>query len=253
MWKSVMLNQEITLFIITTLTSTIAGIAGMGGGIILVLLLPFYLPAQAVIPIHGVAQLASNGSRLLFSLKHVVWRYVVQFIIGAIFGTITVSWLIIKLNLIEQNYQYIPLIIASYLLLSLWVKPLKLLLNRIENFYLIGALQTGLGLLVGAPGPITVTLLYKKLSEKEQVIATASLLMGLTNANKIFIYALIGFHYFDYLSVMVATILGAILGSFIGTKLRYKIPKNHFMSIIKVLITLMAMQILIGQFLSFIK
>ncbi len=243
--------NEIILFIITTLTSTLAGIAGMGGGIILVLLLPYFIPAQAVIPLHGVAQLASNSSRLIFSFKHVVWRYVWQFLLGAAIGTTFVSFLIVKLSFIGQNNQYIPLFIASYLLLSLWFKPLNSLLKRIENFYLIGALQTGLGLLVGAPGPMTVTLLYKRLTDKDQVIATASLIMALTNANKVIVYALIGFHYFDYLFVMVATVSGAILGSIIGTKLRAKIPNHHFMPVLKVLITLIALHIVTSQLLEY--
>jgi len=242
-----MISTELTLFVITTLTSTLAGITAMGGGIILVLTLPYFLPAAAIIPIHGATQFASNFSRLLLSFPDVVWRYVVQFFIGAIMGSLLVSAFLIQLSSAAM-----PLYIACYLLLSLWFKPFNVLFSKIENFYVLGILQTGLGLIVGAPGPMTVTLLYKRLSighigNKNQVIATASLLMGITNANKVLVFAVIGFQYIEYSSILIATITGAILGSFIGTKLRKKIPNHHFMPMMKILITLIALHTLISQ------
>jgi len=242
-----MISTELTLFIITTLTSTLAGITAMGGGIILVLTLPYFLPVAAVIPIHGATQFASNFSRLILSFPDVIWRYVGQFLIGAIVGSLLVSFFLIQITI-----EAMPLYIACYLLLSLWCSPLAKLLSKIENFYLLGVLQTGLGLLVGAPGPMTVTLLYKRLNtgcieNKDQVIATASLLMGITNANKVLVFAAIGFHYMEYSSVLLATITGAILGSFIGTKLRKGIPVHYFLPMMKILITLIATHTVIQQ------
>lgn len=232
---------ELSLFLLTTLTSTIAGIAAMGGGILLVLALPYFLPVQAVIPMHGIAQLASNSSRLLFSFNAVVWRFVWKFIIGAVVGSLLMLNLLIEINL-----ELVPLFIASYLLLSLWCAPVNRLLTHIENFYVIGALQASLGLIVGAPGPMTVNLLYKRLENKDQVIATASLLMGITNINKVMVYGIIGFHYLDYSSLIIACILGATLGSYLGTTLRNKIPNAVLMKVLKVLITLMALQTLVS-------
>jgi len=248
-----MISTEVILFIITTLTSTLAGITAMGGGIILVLTLPYFLPAAAIIPIHGATQLASNFSRLLLSFPDIVWRYVVQFFLGAIIGSFIVSYFLIQLS-----SEAMPLYIACYLLLSLWFTPFKKLFNKIENFYVLGILQTGLGLIVGAPGPMTVTLLYKRLNSgridnKNQVIATASLLMGITNANKVLVFAIIGFQYLDYTSVLLATITGAILGSFIGTKLRKSIPNHYFLPMMKMLITLIATHTLINQLLIHLK
>jgi len=241
------MSTELTLFIITTLTSTLAGITAMGGSIILVLTLPYFLPVAAVIPIHGATQFASNFSRLILSFPDVIWRYVGQFFIGAIFGSLLVSFFLIQISI-----EAMPFYVACYLLLSLWCAPLAKGLSKIENFYLLGVLQTGLGLLVGAPGPMTVTLLYKRLNtgrikNKNQVIATASLLMAITNANKVLVFAIIGFHYLDYLSVLLATISGAILGSFIGTKLRKSIPVHYFLPMMKILITLIATHTVIQQ------
>jgi len=234
------LNIEISLFILTTLTSTLAGICGMGGGLILAISLPLFVPITAVIPIHGTTQLASNISRLCFSFKDVYWPVVPKFIMGSAIGVIAFS-----LFLVNLPTQYIPLFIAIYLLMSLWVSPIKAILNKIENFYLVGAIQTGLGLLVGAPGPLTITLLLKTLNDKDQVIATASLLMGLSNLAKVITYLSLGFIFSDYLSIIIFAIIGASLGSYIGTKVRDKIDNQVLMKWLKWILTFMAIQTLI--------
>ena len=239
-----MLN-EITLFSLTTITSAIAGICGLGGGMILALTLPIFLAPAAIIPIHGVTQLASNSSRLIFAFKDVHWPFVPQFVLGGIIGTALFS-----IFLVNLPNDYIPLFISTYLLLSLWLKAFSHVMNKIENFYVVGCIQAGLGLLVGAPGPLTITFLMKRLEDKNQIIATASVLMALTNLNKIIVYGFLGFHFSEYLDIMAITIIGATLGSFIGTKLRNKIPNKPFMRSLKWLITLMALYTLTNALIS---
>ena len=65
----------LSLFFLTTLTSTIDGVFGIGGGLILAVTLPWFVPVNAVVPIHGTTQLASNVSRLMMSYQHVVWSH----------------------------------------------------------------------------------------------------------------------------------------------------------------------------------
>lgn len=57
------MGNDLLLALVNLLTSVISGIAGMGGGVILVGLLPLFLPAAAIVPVHAAAQLASNASR----------------------------------------------------------------------------------------------------------------------------------------------------------------------------------------------
>ncbi|KGJ98514.1 sulfite exporter TauE/SafE family protein [Thalassotalea sp. ND16A] len=230
-----MLN-ELGLFVITLLTSTLAGICAMGGGMILVLILPFFVPAAAIIPVHGIAQLASNSSRLALCFAAIHWPLVRQFILGAFVGTALFSTFLLNIS-----SQYLPLFISGYLLISLWVKAIDRWLSKLESFYVVGALQAGFGLLVGAPGPITVTLLYKKLDNKDEIIATASLLMGITNLNKVLVYTLIGFQFSPYWPLILACICGATLGSILGSKLRNKISNQHFMPLLKILLTVLAL------------
>ena len=45
--------NDLSLFFLTTFTSTIAGVFGLGGGLILAVTLPWFVPVNAVVPIHG--------------------------------------------------------------------------------------------------------------------------------------------------------------------------------------------------------
>ena len=234
------LTLIVSLFLLTTFTSTVAGICGLGGGLILAVTLPWFVPAAAVIPIHGTTQLASNFTRLGFSFRSVYWPVVPLFILGSLSGIALFSVFLVNLS-----SEYIPLFIATYLLLSLWVKPIEKMLAKLENFFIVGAVQTGLGLVVGAPGPLTMNLLLKRLTDKDQIIATAALLMGISNISKVLTYAGLGFIFFDYLPQIISAIIGASLGSLIGTRLRGRIDNQKFMAGLKWLLTLLALQTLV--------
>ena len=55
-------------------TSAISGVLGQAGGIALLGTMTAVLPAESVIPLHGVVQVFSNFTRTFVLLKHVCWR-----------------------------------------------------------------------------------------------------------------------------------------------------------------------------------
>ncbi|MFL0427197.1 hypothetical protein ACH0AB_03230 [Moraxella sp. 179-F 1C4 NHS] len=61
-----MLNDSL-LALANLLTSALTAITGVGGGMILIGLMPFFVPAAAIVPVHGVTQLVSNATRLVWS------------------------------------------------------------------------------------------------------------------------------------------------------------------------------------------
>ena len=63
--------EELILGLLTFFTSTVAGIVGIGGGMILVAILPSFLPLNALIPVHGLTQMSSNLSRAVFGYKDI--------------------------------------------------------------------------------------------------------------------------------------------------------------------------------------
>ena len=80
------MQEEILLALITFLTSTVAGIVGLGGGMMLIAILPSFLPLNALIPVHGLTQMSSNFSRAFFGYKDVQKEVIPKFLLGSLFG-----------------------------------------------------------------------------------------------------------------------------------------------------------------------
>jgi uncharacterized membrane protein YfcA len=91
-----------------------------------------------------------------------------------------------------------------------------------------------------------MTLLLKDFKDKDKVVATGAALMSITHILKVFVFIYFGFVFFDYLSVIVALIIGAVFGSFIGTKLRHKIDGAKFTLVLKVLLSVLALKLIVG-------
>ncbi|RXK00189.1 hypothetical protein CRU98_03260 [Arcobacter sp. CECT 8986] len=235
---------ELLLGLITFFTSTIAGVVGLGGGMILIAILPSFLPVNALIPVHGLTQMSSNFSRAVFGYKDVQFEVIPKFILGSLVGIALISSIIYYISL-----EYVPLFIGVYILLSLWSKKFNEKIKRFESYFLIGFFQTGLSLVVGATGPLTMTLLYKDFDDKNKVVATAAALMGITHIFKVFVFIFFGFAFFDYIGILICMIIGAVLGSYAGTKLRDKIDGKKFRNILKVLLSLLAIKVIVSVFL----
>jgi|TARA_R110002050_G_scaffold164460_3_gene294511 uncharacterized membrane protein YfcA len=237
------LSQEIILGLITFFTSTIAGVVGLGGGMILIAVLPSFLPLNALIPVHGISQMTSNLSRAAFGYKDVKFEVIPKFLLGSIIG---ISFFASILYII--SLEYVPLFIGTYILLSLWSKKFNEKLRKYENYYLLGFFQTGLSIVVGATGPLTMTLLLKDYEDKDIVVSTAAALMSITHILKVFAFMIFGFVFFDYIGILLAMIIGAIIGSWTGTKLRNVINGKKFIMILKILLSLLAIKVIISAF-----
>ena len=62
------------LVFLSFLTSAITASIGGGGGLLMLAAMATVIPAAAVIPVHGLVQLGSNGGRALLSHRHVMRR-----------------------------------------------------------------------------------------------------------------------------------------------------------------------------------
>lgn len=236
--------NELMLGLITFFTSTIAGIVGVGGGMMLIVILPSFLPLNALIPIHGLTQVSSNLSRAIFGYKDVQYEVIPKFLLGSAIG---IGMFAAVLNLI--SLEYVPLFIGIYILLSLWSEKFNEKIKKYESYFLAGFFQTGLSMVVGATGPLTMTLLFKDYEDKNKVVATGAALMSITHILKVFVFMYFGFVFFDYIGVIIAMIIGAISGSWVATKLRDKIDGKRFTMILKVLLSALAIQVIVKVFL----
>lgn len=234
---------ELILALVTFLTSTITAVVGIGGGMMLIAIMPSFLPLNALIPVHGLTQISSNLSRAVFGYKDVQYKVIPKFLIGSFIGIGIFAGI---LNLI--SLEYVPLFIGAYILLSLWSTKFNEKIKKYENYFLAGFFQTGLSMVVGATGSLTMTLLLKDFKNKDKVVATSAALMSITHILKVFVFTYFGFVFFDYIEIIIAMIIGSIAGSWTGTKLRDKIDAKKFTIILKVLLTALAIKVIVFVF-----
>ncbi len=230
--------QELWLSLIAFLTSTFTAIFGVGGGVLLIALMPGLLPPAAIIPVHAVVQLASNGSRVLFAWRTVEWRIVGRYAGGACLGALIGSEAVLVLN-----PEWIPLLLGTFILLLTWLPPLPM--HRLPyRFFSFGAIHTLLATLAGATGPLSSAFLSREGLKRDPLVTTTGAFMGTAHALKILAFFLLGFSFSPYLTLMLWMSLAAIVGSWVGTGLRQFLPEVSFQRFFKVLLSILALRLI---------
>ena len=230
---------ELALIPIAFFTSCLAATVGMGGGIMLIALMPGLLPASAILPIHAMTQLASNGSRAMFGWHHMDMRLIPAFATGAIAG----AWLGGEVYS-SLDLRWLPGLIGMVILLVTWV-PIPRMGGRGQMaLLLLGFYQTGLGMLAGATGPLGAAVLLQRNKERDWLVINTALYMSLNHLLRIVVFALLGFSFYPWLELIAAMIIAVTLGSWAGTWVRSRIPQTNFLLLFKLLVTLLALRMI---------
>lgn len=231
------------LIILAFFTSLTTAVFGLGGGMLLIAGMPGFLPAPAVIPVHAVVQLASNASRGLLAFRAICWRYTAAFLAGSVLGGGLAAQIVGRMDL-----SYAPLAIAALILFNVWGPPLAVGGGRRGEFAFVGALQTALGMLGGATGPLGAANLYRHGLSREPQVATNAVFMSTTHVVKIVMFAAIGFTFAPYLPLIAAMIIASVAGSLVGTRIRQYVPELRFRRLLRWLLTLLALRIVFVVF-----
>jgi uncharacterized protein len=231
---------ELYLVPLAFATSCLAGVMGMGGGILLIAVMPGFIPPAAIIPLHAATQLASNSSRAFFGWRHIDWGIVPAFVVGAIIGAWLGGGIYSALNL-----QWLPAIIGCVILLITWF-PLPLVKGGGQLALLfLGFYQTGLGMLVGATGPVGAAVLLKRNTARDWLVVNTALYMSLNHCLRLFAFVLIGFSFAPWWQLLCALVIASVVGSWVGTRLRKRIPEINFQRIFRILVTLLALRLIV--------
>lgn len=211
-------------------TATLSGVFGMAGGLILMGLLTAVLPVPAALAIHGLVQMASNASRILLHLKHVVWRVVGFYAIGAV-ATMAAFTVI----------SYAPSKAIVYLALGLlpivvWLPERYIPLDaaRPTHAVLAGILSTAMALTSGVSGPLADIFLVRSVLTRHQVLSTKAALQMFSHFSKVLFYGgailLAGGGGFTPPWLLVAACALAVLGVTLGAKVLDKLTDQGFRS-----------------------
>lgn len=231
---------ELILIPAAFFTSMTAAIGGIAGGVMLIAIMPMYLPAAAVIPLHGLIQITSNVSRAVLGRQHIEWRIVRDYSIGAVLGALLGSRLVPLFA-----WDNLTVILGLSILLFTWMPKFRGTSSVPLRFGLLGLVQTTLALFIGVAGPLNMPFLLREELGRDRTVITHSVQMTAMHLLKVLTFELLGFAFAPYLQLIAGMTAGAVLGSWVGTKLRPFVPEQLFRHGIRILITLLALRMLV--------
>ena len=220
------------LFLAALGTSIISAITGMGGGVLLYSAMTFFMELDVLIPIHGLVQLGSNASRLYYLRKHIIYKMVVFFALGAFLGAGGATWLKTILS-IPSEY---PIAIVILLIIYVLFKPKKLPSIRIafENYFFVGVAAGFLGIFIGTVGPFIAVFFVRDDLTKEEIISNKAFLQGIVHIMKIPAFLYLGFNFLSILPLTALMVAAALLGSKLGVICLKRINQKAFLILFKV-------------------
>jgi len=204
-------------------TSALTASFGLGGGLALLALMSSVLPAAAVIPVHGVAQLGSNLSRFILQRREVVWSIVLWFAAGSILGAYVGGRIYVGLP-----EWVLKSAVGLFVILMAWGPKPAALAPGPRSFAATGAIGAFLSMFFGATGPITAAMLGAAKLSKLQTVATHAAAMVFQHGLKIFVFGILGFAYADWTLLIAAIVAAGFLGSWAGTRFLKSMPDDSF-------------------------
>jgi uncharacterized membrane protein YfcA len=223
------------------LTAMLSGIAGVGGGTILIGI--FYAigmaPTQAV-PLHASVQLISNASRVVAYFRNVEWRAIVWFVLG----TVPAPFLVAP-YVSQVNPHVIELVLAGLIIVSMVpTKSDRALLPIRWAYLLAGVLNGSIGMFVGATGLFVGKLFLRPEWRKETMIGTLALCQCIGHLMKIAGYASVGFQPLGQPELLWPLVIAVILGTVAGKQLNQRLSEENFRVLVNGILLVMALKLL---------
>lgn len=233
-----MTAELITLGLFSTLTSLVTAFAGLGGGLLLLALMAQLFAPSILIPLHGVAQFFSNANRGFIHRTKLEWTYLKPFMLGSVIGAFAFVPLVVFIDPVVS-----AIAVGAFILLVTWF-PTWLKVSKLPAIF-SGVLTSGLGVLFGATGPLAMSAYPKANWSKEQIVGNHGAAMTFQHGVKVAAYFVAGINLMAYLPHIAVLFGGAWLGTYIGTHLLRKITDDRFKTILKWVLTALALRLIV--------
>jgi uncharacterized membrane protein YfcA len=178
-----MMSAPVAAFLILTMvaTATLSGVFGMAGGLVLVGVLLLLLPLPEAMALHAATQIASNGWRAAFHLRHVRWRIVGACATGFVLATAAWSaWRYVP----EKPLALLALGLSPFLLMAL-PKAMTPDPERFGHGVALGTASMSLMLLTGVSGPLIDRFFLGGRLDRHGIVATKAMCQACGHALKL--------------------------------------------------------------------
>ena len=219
--------------------SFINGMTALGGGILLLAVMTPLFPPAVLIPLHGIIQLISNSSRIVFSLKKINYRIFISFTLGAALGAAAGIPFTVKLDKF-----YFTIILSAAILFFTWFPGIKKITEFKSKFFTVGAVCSFLSLFIGATGPLSTPFFVNSDLNKDTYVPTKSACQVPIHIFKIIVYILSGFIVSDWIFEILIAVPFVLAGTFLGRKAASCFDEKKYRIFLKCVITFFALRML---------
>jgi uncharacterized protein len=202
--------------------------------------MPSFMPVSAVVPVHGLTQFFSNGSRFLLDYRQAEIRLLPAYFGGACLGS-AVGYLFIG----HIPDIYLSPVLGGFILLCTWTTLVKRLGKYATNFFSIAFVQIFLSLFVASVGLISQPVLIKQGLPKNRVIVTHAMQMSVLHGLKVAAFVTAGFPFVRYGSIALVLIAASAGGTYVGGFFRDRIPEHLGAMVLKAGITFFAVKMIV--------
>ncbi|MEN8159622.1 MAG: sulfite exporter TauE/SafE family protein, partial [Myxococcota bacterium] len=217
-------------------TAALSGVLGMAGGVALLAVLLLYLPPLAAIPLHGVIQLVSNGSRTVVQRRHARFDWLLWYALPLIpAGLIGLS---VAKALPEAALE---VGIGAVVLAATWLPKrggeARAPRPRLRLFSLgIGA--GFLSMVIGAVGVLVDPFFLGLGLKRQSLIGTKAACQTLGHMTKVGIFGAAGFAFAPHLPLLAVGSVCAVAGTWAGSRLLDRMSEEAFLWLYRTVLTL---------------
>lgn len=241
--------EPATLAVLTVVafsTAVLSAVVGMAGGIVLLsVMLLFYDPLVAI-PLHGLVQLVSNGSRTWIQRRHVDWG------IAGRYAVLLVPMGFVGLAIAQALPPAVTrVLIGVFVLLATWAPALLLIgthperAERNRRFFLLGGVVGVLNMTIGATGPLIAPFFLNLGLARQALIGSKAACQGLGHLAKIGVFGVAGFDFVAFAAPLALLCLGVVAGTWVGSRILGRVSEELFTWLYKGVLTAVALRLVV--------
>ena len=172
------------LLLVVLVTSTISGVFGMAGGLMLMGALTLAMPVAAAMVTHGAVQFVSNGWRAVLHRKHINWRIILFYGVGS-----AIAAALLALVTYEPTKAWIFLLLGLVPGLA-WLPKGRFNLDAAKPSHAVacGLSVTGLNVIAGVSGPLLDVFFTRTDLTRHQIVATKAATQAFSHTVKMIFY-----------------------------------------------------------------
>ncbi len=172
------------LLLVVLVTSTVSGVFGMAGGLMLMGALTLAMPVAAAMVTHGAVQFVSNGWRAVLHRKHINWRIILFYGAGS-----AIAAALLALVTYQPTKPWVFLMLGLVPGLA-WIPKGRFNLDAAKPTHAVacGLSVTGLNVIAGVSGPLLDVFFVRTDLTRHQIVATKAATQAFSHTVKMIFY-----------------------------------------------------------------